>query len=81
MGVVYRAMHTKLEKVVAIKLLPKSRMADIRSTTDGRLLRTILSLRGSQYAVISPDGRFCGLPGGGEGVGRPDRGTTRSEGR
>jgi WD40 repeat protein len=34
----------------------------IRQTDDGRLLRTILSLRDKQYAAISPDGHFRGSP-------------------
>jgi hypothetical protein len=34
----------------------------IRQTEDGRLLRTIVSLRDKQYAAISPDGHFSGSP-------------------
>jgi WD40 repeat protein len=35
----------------------------IRHTEDGKLLRTIVTLRDKQYAAISPDGHFSGSPG------------------
>jgi hypothetical protein len=34
----------------------------LRQTEDGKLLRTILWLRGHKYAVLSPDGHFRGTP-------------------
>ena len=31
MGTVYKALHTKLDRLVAVKVLPKGRLADARS--------------------------------------------------
>ena len=42
---------------------PGQGLIRLRRLDDGRLLRTILSLRDNQWAVLSPEGHFRGSPG------------------
>ena len=42
---------------------PGQGLIRLRRLADGRLLRTILSLRDNQWAVLSPDGHYRGSPG------------------